>query len=144
MDIQDILNLEPTLSFHFSQSLLLEIMYRRDWRCYSSRTHDDAERLANRYLKHHARMPGLVSPEVKAPGPLDVFFWVEEGDGSHHKGGLFSNGAVLVARPGTEEQVISLFIDEVQARMWMYPQDGFVILGEMINEEMKDEPPDET
>lgn len=136
MDVNELLGLEPTVSEYTSETILLEVVHKEDWRCYASRNYEGASDLAERFLKYHATVPGFVSDELRAKKPVEVFFFVT-GDESSAKGGLFKNGAVLVAH-SSEGQDISLFIDDASAQRLNYPDEGFVYLSDVREEEAQD------
>lgn len=134
MDIDELLSKEPNMSEFSSKKLLLEIFSKEEWRCYGSNICDESEELASRYLKHHARIPGLISNEMVAHNPASVFYFADDEDRESVKGGLFSNGAVIFSHAEGKRST-SLFIDEAAAQRLGYPDKGYVYLSQVESED---------
>lgn len=120
MTFDELVSAEPTEVEYISKKIVLALVGRVGWRCYSSVTMDSRP-LIDRYLRSHASIKGLLADEVLALRPATIFFWKDE-DGGVYKGATFLNGAVLIARPTSSNQVVSLFIDETTATKWGYPK----------------------
>lgn len=137
MNISGILGLEPTLSEYRSESLLMEIMQKEDWRCYPGETCEESRDLANRFLQYHSTVPGFISEEMRAREPAAVLYFVSSNRESV-KGGVFKNGCVLVVHSGGEE-VVSLFIDDASAQRLNYPDKGYVYMTQQVEETKNEE-----
>ncbi len=129
MTIDELLALNPSMSEYTSQKLILELFHKPEWRCYASKTHPESEALAERFLKHHAKLPGFLSREIHAHRPVDVFF-ATDGEASV-KGGLFLNGAVIISHNPGKPRSVSLLIDDAVAQRNHYPDEDFVYLSDL-------------
>lgn len=124
MNIEELLSLNPTISEYTSEQMIVQIVEKEEWRCYSATTCSESKELAERYLRFHARIPGLAVREIKATRPVDVFY-ATDGTASI-KGGLFLNGAVVIASNPGKPHSISLFIDDAVAQKNHYPNEGYI------------------
>lgn len=137
MNLEGLIAAAPTHSFDGSRALLLEIMQRTDWRCYSSKAGVDTKPLVERYLQHHARVPGVLRHDALALIPAAVLE-MQDPDGTSYKGALFMNGAVLlIQHPG--ELVYTLFIEHDTAERWGYPTEGHTTIGTLFEEAAREE-----
>lgn len=133
MDLDGLMKRDATCSFYTSKTMVIEMLQKEDWRTYSSLTTDKVDQVIDRFLKNHARIPGLISKEVYAQVPAQVFYWAD--DTGSFKGGLFANGAVMVANRSDGSVIRTLFIDDVTARRYLYPgEDHYKNLGRMVRE----------
>lgn len=118
MQFDDILRADPTESTHTSRLLLLDILlHKPQWRCYTTQTHSETDTLIARFLRSHARIPGMITPESQASEPAAIFYW-KDTEGVHYKGATFLNGAVFYARHPGGREVRTLFVADETAQMW--------------------------
>lgn len=133
MDISTLLGMDPTLSEYSSESLLIEIIHKEEWRCYPGETCEESRGLAERFMQYHSTVPGFVSEEMRAQQPAAVLFFVGD-NGDSVKGGVFKNGCVLVVHSEGKE-IVSLFIDDASAQRLNYPDEGYVYMASVTEDE---------
>lgn len=127
MDYEYIRLADSTLSANVSEITLREIC-ERGWRCYSSVFVSQTETLIQRFLASHARMPGVLTEEMLALIPIDILRYTNKENGVRVEGATFTNGAVVTVLGTDGTSVKLLFIDDVTAERWKYP-DGHQYLG---------------
>lgn len=127
MELNDFTTLNPTLTESHSVAAFLEILTHEGWVCYTSTrsTHVDVDALANRFLRSHALVPGLVTEFTLATEPVAVWYWKED-NGETYKGGLFSNGAVHLRFGPDGSSDVMLFVAKETTQKWGYPDDFFI------------------
>jgi len=131
MTIEELLSLEPDVSEYTSEQIVLELFHKDEWRCYPPNLCDETDELAERFLKYHAREPSLITEGMAAKRPVAVFY--QNKNGVAGKGGLFINGAVIVAHyEGI--RTVTLFIDEAHAQRLGYPEEGYKYLSQIESE----------
>lgn len=123
MKLEELLELEPTMSEYTSEKLLLEAMLTQGWRTYGPGICEESEDLARRFLSFHARIPGFFSKEIYGRLPAGVFYL--EKNNQSIKGGLFKNGAVFVTIKESGERGVTLLIDDATAERMGYPEEGY-------------------
>lgn len=131
MTMEEIIFAEATLSENNSLLAYHAICTeQRDWRVYSPMfSHygiEEVNTLISRYLTSHAMMPSLITKEVLAGHPIEIFS-ATIGDAFRIHGGLFANGAVVNVKPAQQETYNILFIDDSVATRWGYPE-GYTFL----------------
>lgn len=124
MTLEELLTSDPTMSEEMSRKLVLEVLLTHGWRTYGPGICDESTELARRFLGFHAKMPGYFSQEIYGKYPAGIFYW--EGEKETIKGGLFQNGAVIIAKEYSSEKIkVSLVIDEATAERMQYPSEGY-------------------
>lgn len=115
----------PTLSENNSEKIMIELLTKEGWRCYSSAIFPECMGLIMRFLASHAKQPGIVTNEMLALVPVAVFGYHVSHSGIRVKGATFLNGAVVAVFPQEEPATQLLFVDEETATTWSYPNEGF-------------------
>lgn len=125
MTYDDLLTIEPTLSENVSRGMFHEIL-QQGWRAYSSEElgQEETQQLVDRFLRAHARIPGLITEKMMATMPIDSFRYTTE-EGARILGSLFLNGAVVTVFPPNIGSTLILFVNDATAEQWKYPEDGY-------------------
>lgn len=119
MKLADLPNMPATESENVSRGMFVECLCRMGWRTYPSADREGATELIDRFLAHHARVPGALSHVLHGIVPISVFRFVDEQQRTF-EGAAFLNGAVVrVSRGDTE--AFYLFVDDETAQTWGYP-----------------------
>lgn len=123
--LEQLRNTEATVTPHRSRSVVAELFQRSDLRCYSSKLYTATDALIHRFMQYHGRMRGLSANEIYAPRPSVIIKCTNQ-DQTCFKGGLYTNGAVLLVTHPQREDVELLFLQELVAKRWGYPEEGFL------------------
>ena len=124
LDLEKLNELDATESDENAQAIVLELLLNKDYRCYSSSIHVGVPALTDRYLRLHARVPGIFHEEPAwtaiACGTWDDSAWI-------HRVAVFSNGAVYIQTPRASEEHrnIVLFVQNDTGDLWGYPNKYF-------------------
>lgn len=126
MTFDELLTAEPTLSQNNSKALFYEICHQH-WRCYSSALTEEVTQLTERFLRSHARIPGVVTEQMLATLPMEVFRYTTDAQLKVF-GALFINGAVAMVVPADLPGVQLLFVSDSTAAEWNYPDEGYLYM----------------
>lgn len=137
--LADLEILTATASEDQSTDLVNEIYTKSTWRMYVSYTNPATEALADRFMKHHSKVPGGLVETLPGIIPVAVFDMVNK-MGVRLFGTYYLNGSVMrmdypeniLKETGFKGKQYALFIDEQTATQWGYP-DGWSNLEDRTN-----------